>query len=146
MYNAAVLLLKKKIYNDLNSTFRHKTPLKLTVNLISGLIQRFFYVLFRVESEIILRNVLSCKVFKTFQRNCLKMYCRSHTHTHTQKGTPLLISQFDALNVFLWVRIHGVSVSNFNFLNVNPQFFQRNRKFHHSNCLNTNFHNISDIS
>ena len=38
------------------------------------------------------------------------------------------------------------SAPNFNFFNVKPQIWQRNRKFHCSDCLNTNFHNISDIS
>ena len=38
--------------------------------------------------------------------------------------------QFDALNFFLGVRLHGGSLSNFNFFQVNPQIFQRNRKVH----------------
>ena len=39
-----------------------------------------------------------------------------------------------------------VSLPNFNFFNVNPQFFQRNRKVHLSNFLETNFHDIPNIS
>ena len=54
--------------------------------------------------------------------------------------------QFDALNFFLEARLNGGSLPNYIFFNVNPQFFQRNRKVHFSNCLETNFHNISNIS
>ena len=54
--------------------------------------------------------------------------------------------QFDALNFFLEVHLHGGSLPNFNFFKVNPQIFQRNRKVHLSNCLQTNFHSISKIS
>ena len=54
--------------------------------------------------------------------------------------------QFDALKFFLGVHLRGGSLPNFNFFNVNPQLFQRNRKVHLSNCLETNFHNISNIS
>ena len=56
--------------------------------------------------------------------------------------------QLDALKFFLGVRQHGggASLPNFNFSNVNPQIFQRNRKVILSNCPETNFHNISNIS
>ena len=54
--------------------------------------------------------------------------------------------QFHALKFFLGVRLRGRSQSNFNFFNVNPQIFQRNRKFHLTNCLETNFWDISIIS
>ena len=40
----------------------------------------------------------------------------------------------------------GGSLSNFNFLNVNPQIFQRNRKVQLSNCLEKKFHNICNIN
>ena len=36
--------------------------------------------------------------------------------------------QFDALKFLLGVRLHRGSPANFNFSNVNPQVFQRNRK------------------
>ena len=52
--------------------------------------------------------------------------------------------QFDALKIFLGVRLHGGSQPNFNYFNVNPQIFQRNRKVPHTNCLEINFHNISN--
>ena len=42
--------------------------------------------------------------------------------------------------------LFGGSLPNFNFFNVNPQIFQRNRKVHLRNCLETNFHNIPNIS
>ena len=50
-----------------------------------------------------------------------------------------------ALKFFLRVRPYGGSQPNFNFFNVNPQIFQRNRKVHLTNCLETNFY-ISIIS
>ena len=45
--------------------------------------------------------------------------------------------KFDALNFFLGVRLHEGSLPNFTFFNVNPQIFQRNRKVHLSNSLDT---------
>ena len=54
--------------------------------------------------------------------------------------------QFDALKFFLGARLHRGSQPNFNFFNVNPQIFERNRKVHLTNCLETNFHDISIIS
>ena len=54
--------------------------------------------------------------------------------------------QFDALKIFLGVRLYGESLPNINFFNVNPQIFQRNRKVHLSNCLETNFCHIPNIS
>ena len=44
------------------------------------------------------------------------------------KLVPIIIDycllQFDALKFFLGVRLHGGSLPNFNFFNVNPQIFQ----------------------
>ena len=54
--------------------------------------------------------------------------------------------QFDALKYFLGVHLHGRSLPDFNFFNVNPLIFQRNHKIYLTNCLETNFHNISNIS
>ena len=54
--------------------------------------------------------------------------------------------QFGTLKFVLGVRLHVGSLPNFNFFNANRQNWQRNREVHHSNCLDTNFHNISDIS
>ena len=54
--------------------------------------------------------------------------------------------QFVALKLFLEMRLHGRSLLNFHFFNVNPQIFQRNRKVHLSNCQETNFHSSSKIS
>ena len=54
--------------------------------------------------------------------------------------------QFDAFKIFLEVRLYGGSLPNFNFFDVNPQISQRIRKVHDTNCLELNFHNISNIS
>ena len=55
--------------------------------------------------------------------------------------------QCEPLKFFLWVHLHGGgSLHNFNFFNVNPQIFQRNRKVHLSICLETNFDKNSNIS
>ena len=43
--------------------------------------------------------------------------------------------QFDALNFFLGIRLHGgESLPNFNFFNVSPQIFQQNCKVYLPNC------------
>ena len=47
--------------------------------------------------------------------------------------------QFDALKIFLRVRLHGGSLPNFQFFNVSPQIFQRNRKIYLANCLEKKF-------
>ena len=74
-----------------------------------------------------------------------------NTNYHTDiKLVPIIMDyclhQFDALKFFLRVRLHGGSQLNFDFFNVKTQIFQRNLKVHLSNCLKTNFHNISNIS
>ena len=56
---------------------------------------------------------------------------------------PLL---FGALKFFLGVRLYGGSLPTFNFINVKSQIFQQNCKVHLTICLETNFHNISNIS
>ena len=54
--------------------------------------------------------------------------------------------KFDALKLFLGVRLHAGSLPSFNFFYVTPQIFQRNRKVHLSKCQETNFHHIPNIS
>ena len=54
--------------------------------------------------------------------------------------------QFDALKFFLGVYLHGGSLPNFNFFNVNPQFFQQNCSVHFLNFLEISFHNNSNVS
>ena len=54
--------------------------------------------------------------------------------------------KFDTLKFFVGERLHEGSQLNFHFFNVNPQFFQRNRKVHLSNSLETTFHDIPNIS
>ena len=56
------------------------------------------------------------------------------------------LHQFDVLKFFIGVRLCAGSQPNFKFFNVNPQIFQQNRKVHLTNCLETNFHTISNIS
>ena len=60
------------------------------------------------------------------------------------KLVPIIIDycllQFDALNYFLGIRLHGGFLPNFKFFNANPQILQQNRKVHLSNWLDTNFH------
>ena len=51
--------------------------------------------------------------------------------------------QFGALKFFLGVHLHGGSLPNFIFFNVNPLIWQQNRKVHRSNGRDTNFHSIS---
>ena len=55
---------------------------------------------------------------------------------------------FDALKFFLGVHLNegGGVVRNFNIFNVKTQIWQRNRKVHRSDCVDTNFHSISDIT
>ena len=71
-------------------------------------------------------------------------------HRTEMKLIPIIMDycllQFDALKFFLRVHLHGRSQPNFNFFNINPEIFQRNRKVHLTNCLETNFHGISIIS
>ena len=66
------------------------------------------------------------------------------------KLVPLIMDygllQFNGLKFFLGVRLHGGFLPDFNFFNVNPHIFQRNLKAHLANCLETNFHNIFNIS
>ena len=47
--------------------------------------------------------------------------------------------QFEVLKFFSGVHVYGGSQPNFNFFNVNPQIFRRNRKVHLINCLETIF-------
>ena len=53
--------------------------------------------------------------------------------------TDYCLLKTDAMRCFLAVRLHGGSLSNFNFFNVNPQIFQRKRKLHPSKCLDCKF-------
>ena len=54
--------------------------------------------------------------------------------------------QFDALKIFLGGASAWGSLPNFNFFNATPRIRQRKCKVRRLNCLNTNVHNISDIS
>ena len=52
--------------------------------------------------------------------------------------------QFDALKFFLQVRQYFWFLPNFIFFNVNFKFGKEIKK--HSNCLDANFQNFSDVS
>ena len=54
--------------------------------------------------------------------------------------------QFETLKFFFGLRLHGKSLPNFSFFKVNPYTFQRNRKVYLANSLETNFHDIPNIS
>ena len=85
---------------------------------------------------------------KKKKRNTL-IYVNTNCHTE-MKLVPIIMDycllQFNVLKFFLGVHLLGGSQPNFNFFNENPQIFQQNNKVHLSNCLETNFHNISNIS
>ena len=73
------------------------------------------------------------------------MYFNTSYRNREMKREPIILDycllQFDALNFFLGVRLHGGgSLPNFSLFNVNPQIFQLNHKVHLPNCLETNFH------
>ena len=93
--------------------------------------------------------ILVCKVGqKKKERNApiyFSTYYRIEMHLVLIIMVYCLLS-FNALKFFLGVRLHGGFRPNFNFINVNYQIFQRNRKVHLTNCLETNFHDISNIS
>ena len=49
--------------------------------------------------------------------------------------------------IFLRVHLYGgMCLPNFNFSNISPKIWQRNRVVHNWKCLYTNFHNISYIN
>ena len=88
-------------------------------------------------------------VKKRKKKRNIPIYFNKNYRTE-MKLVPLIMDycqvQFDALKFFLGVRLYGGSLLNSNFFNINPQISQRNRKVHLTNCLKTNFHNISNIS
>ena len=74
-----------------------------------------------------------------------------NTNYHTEmKLVPIIMDycllKFDALKFFFGMRIQGESLPNFNFFKANPQIFQQNLEVHLWNCLETDFHNISNSS
>ena len=68
---------------------------------------------------------------------------RNETGTNYHGLLPTLVWCF---KLFLRGASSCGSQPNFNFFNVIPQIFQRNRKVHLTYCLETNFHNVSNIS
>ena len=72
-------------------------------------------------------------------------------HCTETKLIPIIMDycllQFEALKFFLGVHLDMGYLPNFNFFIVNPLIFQLNRKIQRSTtCLETNFHNIFNIS
>ena len=53
---------------------------------------------------------------------------------------------FDAFEFSLGSRLHGGSLFNFNFYLCKSPNLTTKSKVYHSDCLDTNFHNISDIT
>ena len=116
-------------------------------------------------------NIYKIKTTEISRKNFVKMYSKSKKKKEKKKKKerkkhPCLL-QYKLLNrnetgtnhhgllstsawcfeIFLrGVPLHKRSLPNFNFFNVIPQFFQRNRKVCFSNYLETNFHCISNIS
>ena len=72
-----------------------------------------------------------------------KLLYRNETCTNHYRLLSISISYFE---IFIGVSSIWISLPNFNFFNVNLQFFQRNRKVDLTNCLVTNFRNIYNIS
>ena len=93
---------------------------------------------FNVNPQIFQRNL------KVHLKNCLE------TNFHISNISLTVIRRRDysecefLIKIFLF-NISGVDEIN-NFFNVNPPIFERNRKVHLTNCLKTNFHDISIIS
>ena len=91
-------------------------------------------------------NVQSVK--KKKKRNT-PIYFNKNYHTE-MKLVPIIMDycllQSDVLNFFSGASFISGSLPNFNFFIKNPKIFQRNRKYHLSNCLETNFHDIPNIS
>ena len=94
------------------------------------------------------RKILECTVGQKKKRNT-PIYFNTNYHIQIKLVPNIMdwcLLQFDALKFFFGLRLHGWSLPNFNFFNVNPGIFQRNRKVHLSNCLETHFHDIPNIS
>ena len=82
--------------------------------------------------------------------NKLKKSIYFHTNYRAEmKLVPIIKDycplQFDALKFFLGAHLREGSLSNFNFSNISLQIFERNHEVPSSNCLETNFHDISNI-
>ena len=104
----------------------------------------------RLKTNTVRKDVLKNKNMYSRSKNT-PIYFNTNYRTE-MKLVPVIMDycllQFDALKYFLVVRLHGErgSYPNCYFLNLNSQIFQRNHKVYLTNCLETNFHNISNIS
>ena len=86
---------------------------------------------------------------KKMNRSYLFQYKLSYRNETGANNHGLLFTSISCFNIFLSGASTcggGESLPNFIFFNINPQIFQRNRKVYLSKCLETNFHNISNVS
>ena len=76
------------------------------------------------------------------------IYFNPNYHTEKEQ-VPIIMDyslfQFDALIFFLGMRPHGGLDLTLIYSILSPQIFRQNRKVRLKNCLETNFHNISNI-
>ena len=86
-----------------------------------------------------LQNIYICMYSRSKKKEekNIPIYFKTNYRTE-MKLVPIIVEycllQFDALKFFLGVHLHEGSLPNFNFFNVNPQIFERNRKvylYHH---------------
>ena len=104
-------------------------------------------IIFQVKNQSLRVNEFSNVQWVKKKRNIL-IYFNTNYRIEV-KLVPFIMNycllQFDALKIFLGVRLHVGSLSNFNFFYVNSQIMQRNRKVHLSNWMERNFHDIFNI-
>ena len=121
--------------------------------------------------KIVLASSISLKNCKFFWSTFVYFHGMSehlYRHVGPKKKPPLFISIHFIVQKWNWYQLSWIGTSStsvwcfkffltgastwgeglpkFNFFYVNPQMLQRNCKVHLSNCLETNFHNISNIS
>ena len=95
------------------------------------------YVLCKISYVVFVVQSIKKKLFE-----CKLSYRNETGNNHHG----LLSTSVWCFKIFLRGASTWGSLPNFNFFNVNPQIFQRNRKVHLSNYLETNFHDIPNIS
>ena len=113
---------------------------------------RHIYICIWLQTYYIYTNLLyACTVGQKKNNNKIKHPCFFQYKLSNRNKTA--INHHGLLSTSVWcfkIFLSGASTwgsqPNFNFFNVKPQNFQRNRKVHLTNCLETYFHNISNIS
>ena len=126
--------------------------------MFSWYFAKFIWIIWRRICTLIISNI---RIWKSFAERAVfdvpsikktkKMehlyqfqYKLSQTNEICTNQHGLLPTSIWCFKIFPTVRLHGGSLPNFIFFNLNSQIWQRNCKVHYSNCLDTNFH-ISDI-